>query len=391
MLDRRSFLASVLGLSALAIAPPRIFAAQSPSAGVSIDPALTDYLALSPVSIASLDQATPFTFGNAQLQMDALGFQLPFDMSDDEALHNWIEGTYTVTLPSAFRTYALNDQFEELIGFTISQVFSGAEIGEPPNMVSILRGDFDIEQIRATQVAQGYQQLDVDGHQVYSLSEEGDFSLTNAVQALALSKLNNSAMLDDGTLVYTPTLDLMRTMFTPGQTLSEQPWVQQAVAALDLPLMNGMVLGLGALAPGIPAELLQPQSDDEIADFILSMREQEPSPIVLAAIVGTTPGGPLPGISGDPEPLAPGELQAKSKFALVYNSPEEATLAASQIEDRLATGSSLVRKSPWSDMLASWSAVADPELSTVLLTLEWIDMPRTLDLVYSRDTAFITG
>ncbi len=391
MANRRSFLASALGLSVLAIAPPRILAAQSPGSGASIDPTLASYLALARTSIASLDQATPFTFGNAQLQMDALGFQLPFDMADPEALHNWIEGTFSVALPSAFRSYALIEDFEWLFGFTISQVYSGAEIGEPPGMVTMLRGDFDSNRIRASQLAQGYQRLDVDGYEVYSLSEEADFDLTNAIQALALARLNNSAVLDDGTLLYAPSLEILRTMLAPGATLAEQTWVQQAVSALDLPLMTGMVLGPGAFVPGIPEELLQPQSADEIADFMLAMQTRERSPVVLAAVVGTTPGGPLAGISGDAEPVAPGASTSVSKLALVYATAEEATLAAGQIDARLATGSSMLKEVPWSELIASWSAVPNPESNTVLVTLEWVGMPRTLELIFVRDTGFITG
>lgn len=391
MLSRRSVLASTLGLSTLAIAPPRLLAAQSPASGVVIDPALGDYLALSPISIASLDLAAPFTFGNAQLQMDALAFQLPFDMTDEEALRNWIEGCYTVALPSAFRTYALYEQFEELFGFTIGQVFSGAEIGEPPAMVTMLRGQFDVVQIRAAQLAQGYTQLEIDGYEVYSLSQEADFELTNAVQALALAKLNNSTILDDGTLIYAATLDLLRTTLTGDATLADQPLVQQARAGLDVPLTTALVLGPGALEPGIPVDILLPRSQDEIAGFMLAMRAQESSPIVLTAIVGNSPGGPLPGIVGEPDPPAPGEPIAKSKLSLVYATPEEAALAAEQIEQRLATGESLMQQAPWTDLLQSWSAVADPDLGIVLVTLEWVGPPRTLDLVYSRDTAFITG
>jgi hypothetical protein len=375
----------------LAFAPRALIGAQTPAGGAAIDPTMASYLALAPSSVASFDQAAPFTFGNAQLQMETLGFALPFDMSDADALRDWMQATYSVALPSTFRNYAMMEDFAAQTGFDIGQVFSGVEFGEPPSVVTMIRGSFDIPQIQAAQVAQGYAQLDIDGRPVFSLAEEADFSPENPIQRWALARLNNSAVLDDGTLVYTPTLDLMRTVLSPGDTLEGNPLVQQAVSALDSPMVTAMVLGPAAFVPGLPLELLQPMTQDQIADFILEMQDQEPAPVVVSAIVGSTPGGPLPSLDDDATPVAPGEPKSVTKFALVYVSAEDAAIAASQIQERLAADSSATLQTPWAEILTSYSAVVSADPATVLVTLEWPGVPRSLELVFNRDLGFITG
>ena len=94
-----------------------------------------------------------------------------------------------------------------------------------------------------------------------------------------------------------------------------------------------------------------------------------------------------------PDPLTlPAQPKSVSKFALAYATPDDAETAARQIEERLASGSSVVKKAPWTELFSTWTAVPNAEQSSVLLTLEWRDRPaRTVDLVFSRDLGFITG
>lgn len=391
MLSRRSLLVSALAAPSLVAMPGRVFAAQSPVAGASVDPELASYLALAPSSVVTLDQASPLIYGNAKLQADTLGFALPFDMADEAARSAWVNGTFTVATPSTFRQYGFMDDFSQLTGFEIGQVFSGVELGEPPDVITMIRGALDIEAIRAAQLAAGYQEIDIAGHAVYSLAEDYSLSPDNPIQRWALSRLNNSAVLDDGTVVYTPAQELMRAVLEPEATLDAQPLVQLAMSTLDAPLITGMLLGPGAFVPGVPLELLQPQSEDEIADFILEMREQTPAPVVLTGIVGSTAGGPLPSPGEEITPVAPGEPTSVTKMALVYLTPDEATTAAGQIEDRLANGDSVVQQRPWTDVFTSWSAVPGPDPGTLLVTLEWVGVPRSLELIFNRDIGFITG
>jgi hypothetical protein len=391
MHSRRRFLSAALGLSAVALATPSFARAQTPPSGASVDPTLFDYLSISPSSVANLTQAMPLLAGNQQLQAETLDIALPFDMNDDDQMHEWIVGMFNVALPSFILQNTMREDFVSVTGFDITQVTSGAEIGEPPSMVTFLRGTFEPAAVQAVQLLNGYKQLDIDGRPVYSLFEDAEVDLTHPVSAMALARMNNSTFLDDGTLVYASTLELIEQVLTPGPTLAEQPGVMQALNTLETPLMSSAVLGPGNFLPGIPPELFQPSSQDEIAEAMEALRAQKPVPVVLAAIAGDTPGGPVEFKTRDAVSLA-SQPDSLTTFALVYATPEDAQTAATQIEERLATGSSMASSEPWSELFSDWSAVPNPEQSSVLLTIKWNGRAgRAINLVFNRDLGFITG
>jgi hypothetical protein len=245
--------------------------------------------------------------------------------------------------------------------------------------------------VHAVQLLTGYKQLDIDGRPVYSLFEDAEVDLTHPVSAMALARMNNATFLDDGTLVYASTLELIEQVLTPGPTLAEQPGVMQALNTLETPLMSSAVLGPGNFLPGIPPELFQPSSQDEIAEAMEALRAQKPVPVVLAAIAGDTPGGPVEFKTRDAVSLA-SQPDSLTTFALVYATPEDAQTAATQIVERLATGSSMASSEPWSEIFSVWSAVPNPEQSSVLLTIKWNGRAgRAINLVFNRDLGFITG
>lgn len=398
MLNRRRFLSAALALPSLALLPPALTRAQSSTPATPVDPDLWHYLSLSPLSVANPMQAMPVIAGNQRLQADTLDFALPFDMNDDEQMHEWIQGTFNVTLPSSIMRNVFRPEWDELTGFDITQIETGAEIGEPPSMVTFLRGTFDPTFVQAAQLLGGYKPLEIDGHTVMSLHETDEVDLTNTLQAMVLARMNNSTILDDGTLVYASTLDMIEQVLAPEATLSTLPDVERAMATLDAPLISSALLGPGNFLPGIPAEIFAPQAQDEVADFILAMQNQQPAPIVLAAIAGSTAGGPITleevAIDATPDPfgLVVSQPTSETKFALAYATPDEAQTAAEQIMGRLATGSSMVNQQPWTELFSTWSAVPNPEQSSVLVTIEWTDRPaNTMALIYNRDLGFITG
>ncbi len=394
MLSRRRFLSSTLGLSAVSLAGPSLARAQTPPSGASVDPTLFDYLSLAPSSIANLTQAMPLMAGNQQLQADTLDIALPFDMNNDDQMHEWIVGMFNVTLPSFMMTNVMRDDFVLNTGFDISQIESGAEAGEPPSMVTFLRGSFSPVAVQAAQLLNGYKQLEIAGHTVFSLFEDAEVDLTNPISSMALARMNNSTILDDGTLVYAAALELIEQVLIPGPSLAEQPGVMQALNTLDTPLISSAVLGPGNFLPGIPTELFQPTSQDDIAEAMEALRAQaaqEPAPIVLAAIVGDSPGGPIEFKTRDGASLA-SQPDSLTKFALVYATPEDAQTAAAQIEERLATGNSVAAETPWPTLFSDWSAVPNLEQSSVLVTIKWGGRAgRGITLVFSRDLGFITG
>jgi hypothetical protein len=397
MLSRRRLLSAALALPSLALASPGFANAQSDALDAPVDPELWHYLSLSPLSIANPVQAMPLLAGNQLLQAETLDIALPFDMNDDAQMHAWIQGMFNVTTPSFILKNVMRPEWDELTGFDISQVTSGAEIGEPPGMVTFLRGTFDPSFVQAAQLLGGYKPLEISGHAVMSLYETDELDLTNTLHAMVLSRMNNSTILDDGTLVYAPTLELIEQVLTPESTLAALPEVERAMNTLDAPLISGALLGPANFGPGLPVEIFEAQSRDESIAAILELRRQEQAPIVLAAIAGSTAGGPVAiediPIDATPDPFTlAAQPKSLTKFALAYATPAEAETAAQQIEERLATGQSLFEERPWSELFSSWSAVSNTEQASVLLTIEWRDRPaQTPKLIFARDLGFITG
>lgn len=389
MISRRRFLGLAASVAAFGGGASRL--APTGAQAAPVDPTLSDYLALSPASIANLSQALPFTAADAQLQAQTLGIALPFDMANQDQMHEWLTGMWEVALPSFVRTNVLRDDFSAIMGFDITQVASGAEIGEPPNMVTFLRGSFDRAAVEAVQIRNGYQQVEIAGRPVFSLFPDAQLDLTNPVSAMALARMNNSTFLDDGTLVFAPSLALIEEILLPGASLLDLPGVAPALATLDSPLITSMVLGPGNFMPAMPAEIFQPSSQEEIAEAMLALQQAEQAPIVVSAIAGNTPGGPIEFDTRDAASVG-SQPKSVSKFALAYADADAATLAADQIDRRLAAGSSMMTGQPWSEVFSIWSAVPNPDLATVLLTLDWRDRPaRTTQLIATRDLVFITG
>ena len=394
MISRRQFMATASGLSAVALTGPASARAQTPPSGTSADPTLVDFLSLSPSSIANISQAVPLMAGNQLIQAETLGIALPFDVNNEDQMHEWIVGSFNVTLPSFIMQNVFRDDFILNTGFDVSQIASGAEAGEPPSMVTFLRGTFDPLAIQAVQLLNGYKQLEINGRLVLSLFEDAELDLTHPVSAMALARMNNSTVLDDGTLVYASTLELVEQVLTPGPTLLEQPGILQAVNTLDTPLISSAVLGPGNFMPSIPVELFLPSSQDDIAEAMEVLREQvvqEPGPLVLAAIIGDSPGGPIEFETRDAISIA-SQPDSLSKLAIVYTSPEDAQTAAVQIEERLATGSSIFNLTPWSEMFEHWTVSPNPEQSSVLISIKWLGRAgRAINLAFHRDLGFITG
>ena len=188
-------MSAALALPSLALVAPSFASAQTSAPTAPVDPDLWGYLSLSPLSVANLSQAMPLLAGNQRLQADTLGFALPFDMNDDAQMHAWIQGTFNVTTPSFILKNVMRPEWDELTGFDITQISSGAEIGEPPSMVTFLRGTFDPRLIRAAQLLGGYKQMEIDGHVVMSLFETEELDLTNPLHAMVLARMNNSTIL----------------------------------------------------------------------------------------------------------------------------------------------------------------------------------------------------
>jgi hypothetical protein len=388
MPTRRRFLAAAAGLAALRCTSPWAARAQSPVSVADTRSTLRDYLGLIPTSIANLQQDVPVVFGDLQLQASTLGIPLPVDVGDDEHYHAWQLAEAYVPIPEILRrTNAIYFGLERITGFELPQIYSGVEAGSPNDPVTLVRGDLDPEVIVPVLETNGYRRNERAGHTVFTIDPESTPEAVPAIESLP-AQLLNATFLDDGALVYAPSLELIDAVLAPESTLIDLPAVAQAVDALDEPLIGAALVSPGGL-------LAAPQSDLTPAGDPAAIAAVWPaeSPMPLAAIVGSTAGGPTETFEAGATPIpAPGGARSRSKIALVYRTFQEAVTAATQIGDRLAADRSLSNEQPWSDLFTTWSAEPGQQQPSVLVTIEWRDQPsKALTLLTQRDLGFITG
>lgn len=388
MPTRRRFLAAAAGLAALRCTSPWAARAQSPVSVADTGSTLRDYLGLISTSIANLEQEVPVVFGDLQLQASTLGVPLPVGVDDDEHYYAWQLAEAYVPIPEILRrANSIYFGLGRITGFELPQIYSGVEAGSPDNPVTLVRGDLDPNVIVPVLETNGYRRIERAGHTVFSIDRNSTSPAVPAIESLP-AQLLNATFLDNGALVYAPSLELIDAVLAPESTLIDLPAVTQAVDALDEPLIGAALVGPGGL-------LAAPQSDLTPAGDPAAVAANWPagSPMPLAAIVGSTAGGPTETFEDGATPIpAPGGARSRSKIALAFRTYQEAVTAATQIGDRLATDHSFSNEQRWSDLFATWSAEPDQDQPTVLVTIEWRDQSsKALTLLTQRDLGFITG
>lgn len=385
-LTRRHLLIATLAAPVCSISHQKA-SAQTPAPEVSGDPTLRDYLAMIPTSVANLEQGVAVLMGNALLQATALGIAFPFDYENEEQRLAWAHAAANVTTPEVLRRLDLRMGLSDTLGFDPGQIYSGVETGALDRMVTIARGEFDRATVETALQAADYQRMDVDGQTVFHIDFDGLQYPPDSFDSIP-ARLFNAVMLEDGTLVFAPYLEQIEHVLAPESTLIDLPAVDQAATTLDELLIAAALAGPSALLPQETFELAPPTDPDEVQ----ALWPQE-SPMPLAAIVGSTAGGPIEQFTDGATPLpAPNAPVSRSKLALVYSTPQEADAAAGQIEDRLATGTSASLDQPWSELFAGWTVETNASNASVLVSIEWAAAPsHILILLYRRDLGFVTG
>lgn len=178
-----------------------------PVATPEVDPAwpagsLPAMLQLAPdrLSDGSLPLAELARYADIAGWMMAAGVSTPADLSDP-TLHRWEAELGVLALPQVVRDSGLTPEWGAAYGFTLIDVAQVLSVGQAPDFVTIMRGAFDQETMRAAWVASGYQPIEVEGITVWSLFPGETIDLSAPASRPAMGAFNNVVLLDDGTLV----------------------------------------------------------------------------------------------------------------------------------------------------------------------------------------------
>src|SRR5690606_19767680 len=104
-------------------------------------------------------------------------------------------------LPAILATRADEPIWEQTYGFAITDVHQVLAVGQAPDFVLILRGDFDRDALQAAWVRSGYQAVASRNMTLWSLFPGDAIDLSAPASRPALGIFTNVVLLDAGTLI----------------------------------------------------------------------------------------------------------------------------------------------------------------------------------------------
>lgn len=393
-LSRRSLLGMSLVLGGASLfRGPAAFARQAPPGAW---PESVLHRAVSIPDTIGDEMAMIATFADLERQTVATGVARPPRNAGEEEIARWLNAMHALALPGDYGPFVLMPEARQFSGFGIEEVHQTAEIGNPPDMVSLYQGSFDRDRVQTAWSDAGYVEVESGDTAIWSISEDASFNPSNPVQRIFLSRHNNAAMISDDLIIFTGTLERMKaaTAAATGEA------VALASHSAITPLLNATPpLASGALVPGsgimtsFVDGVIGDADTDAIASAIAGQLAAPQMPPVRVALIGVTGGGPYPSretATGTGTPVPTPEL-ARLEIALLTYSPEEAQQAIDVAGARLETGVSQRTGRPYHELFASWELSVAQDGPVARLSLElgeaWPNI--WADLLYARDLGFI--
>jgi hypothetical protein len=335
--------------TAIATPVPNLFVEPAPEPG-----SLPDLLRYAPDRLA--DDTLPLSdiarYADIERWMAAAGVETP-DGPSGPAREQWQTGLETLALPEVLGARANDPLWRATYGFQLTDVNQVLAVGQAPDYVLIMRGDFEAEALYSAWVQSGYQAVRAEDVTIWSLFPGDAVDLSAPASRPALGNLNNIVLLDDGTLIATSRLsrseDVVRVVKEDAPSLDENP----AVAAL--------------LSPGAEPESL-------VTAVIVKgslLATDASTPTILATPSGVSSSGPLPFGTPSPSPFPVADLQmppvdlmlagiaapesggAPPVFSMVlsFDSAEDATRAMISVDRTLQEDLSPVTHRPYRNRL----------------------------------------
>lgn len=365
------------------------------SAQRAADDPLRAMLALAPAPMAEGESVSVIAaFADIAAQTEKLGVARPDGIDDaDEVIEPWLRALESLYVSEPFLSRSLQ-LTRDLIGFDLTDVDQTLEVGAPPEMLTILRGRFDQSALETAWTALGYELLDVGGVRVASLFPTPEIDFENDFQRIVLSRLNNAALLEDGTLLYASSVEII--MAALATAAGEAPSLADRVDIAALLDTAPETFASAALVTGVALAGITdlPGVDDEVEEEVMESQagESEAMPPISLALLGFTPGGPLFARGRDeatPEPF-PKELRATILIYALMTTPGTAADAVEVAVDRLANAESMMTRQRYADFFEDWDGEAVGDGQVMRLELIPARPPRIIwQLLFARDLGFL--
>ena len=326
----------------IATPAPNLFAEPAPEPG-----SLPDLLRYAPDRLA--DDTLPLSdiarYADIERWMAAVGMETP-DGPPGPTGEQWKTGLETLALPEVLRARANDPLWRATYGFQLTDVNQVLAVGQAPDYVLIMRGDFEEEALHSAWVQSGYQAVRAEDVTIWSLFPGDAVDLSAPASRPALGNLNNIVLLDDGTLIATSRLsrleDVVRVVKEDAPSLDENP----AVAALLSPggeptslvtavIVKGSLLATDASTPTVLAAPSRPFAVGTPLPSPEADPQMPPVDLMLAGLEAPESGGVPPVFS----------------MVLSFDSPEEATRAMISVDQTLLEDHSPVTHRPYRSRL----------------------------------------
>lgn len=330
--------------------PPPATVVATPVPTLSVVPplepgSLPDLLRYAPDRLANdtLPLSDISQYADIEGWMSARGIETPTG-SADPSWERWETELEALALPEVFAARASDPVWRTTYGFQLTDVNQLLAVGQAPDYVLIMRGDFNAEALQAAWVQSGYQAVRAEDVTIWSLFPGDAVDLSAPASRPALGNLNNIVLLDDGTLIATSRLsrleETVRVLHGDASSLDENP----AIASLLSPgagsesLVTAVIVKGSILAAdsSTPAVLVPPS----VASPAASSPASVPPPSPVAALQMPPVELMLTGIE---MPDAEGRAPVFS-MVLSFDTVDEATRAMVSVDRTLREDRSYLKR-----------------------------------------------
>jgi hypothetical protein len=278
--------------------------------------------------------------------MTARGVAMPAG-PDDPAYEAWADELDNLALPAILATRGDDPIWEQTYGFALTDVDQVLAVGQAPDFVLILTGDFDRDALQAAWVRSGYQAVASQNVTLWSLFPGDSIDLSAPASRPALGSFNNVVLLEDGTLVAASRISRLETMLNVVRgneaSLAENP----EMAALLTSGTGAQGIASALVTKGSVLETASPAAGGTPPPFSTPIAPIGPSGTPVAPPAMTEVGLMLVGINAPADP----SLAAPMTMILSFEEAGDATSAMLRVERALHGERSPVTGHPYTDRL----------------------------------------
>lgn len=388
--DRRRVLGAAFG-AGLALTGSRLATAQGTPAATPAASPVAGAIALGPARLMAMLTATPahaLTATGVIWADLASAWKLagvkPLRPGDTKVGADRIRVLQSLATPAHTFEYALLPEYRKTFGFSPFEIEQGLQVGDPPNIITLLRGSWQRAALVNAWTASKYQETSTPAGTVWSWADGPKLDVKDPVSRFGLGGMNNAAFLPDGTVVFASAIKtvelVLRTAAGAEASLAGDARIAGLAASAPAELVSAVILpGASLQQQGVMAAA-GVTSPGAVATAVAQRSATE------EAAVGTMPRPSfgLLGVTGGTGPHIVARLAVKDAAA--------ADQAAKVISWRAGHATSTVTGQPYSDLLTLVSAAgqADPPVAKAdFAPVQPAYANLWIKMIYTRDLGLV--